>query len=725
MGAVAADGVFSPVNPSTAKTEGYCIVTYGSREAASRAVAALDGADFDPSTKMRVMRLDELLALSPGEAPLQAPAVKHVPREDDWYWLLDEQCRDEFLLRFSNTESGKGKEDKHETEVLWANAQGAPSLDYGGETQKALRKVKDKFVPGVWADKCVAWSPQGTYLTTMHGGGAKLWHGRGFRSEGWADARDSTSFRLDHENVREVLWSPDERYLCTWNGCANNERMERAFVVWDARTGLEVRKFRQAEQQDDTHGFVWSADSRFLARIVMEVVGDRPVELIHVYEAPAFRLLEDRSIRAPGARDLAWAPARNNLLSWWSPEQDNLPITASIMAIPSKEYAKQRPLISVQDCRVLWHPQGEFCAIVAEKLTKGQLAKKKKTAGGGGGGGGEGGGLKGGGGKPLCAGFSVEVVRVLAKGGKMDVAVDILELKDRVLELAWEPHAARFAALTVSETVEKETFAAEVPGGLPKTKTTVKTAYHLAFFTVAEKPGGGIAITHAYTVDRPPASPVASALLWSPRGEVVVLSNFATSSSGWLQFFDADRKRVLAETAHDGASGMAWDPSGRLLATFKTRAIEGLQHVRESVTNGYKLWTFQGGRVHEADKPKLFQFLWRPRPTELLAEEEARGVAKNLRAYIQKHADEDKAKLERRALLERLRKRVAREEFRNFVAERFRDWEENAAIRESKGLLPWNWEVRGEEVEEVEVLLTEDVQVVPVPSAPAAGGGWP
>ena len=65
---------------------------------------------------------------------------------------------------------------------------------------------------------------------------------------------------------------------------------------------------------------------------------------------------------------------------------------------------------------------------------------------------------------------------------------------------------------------------------------------------------------------------------------------------------------------------------GRLLATFKTRAIEGLHHVRESVTNGYKLWTFQGGRVHEADKPKLFQFLWRPRPAELLTDEEAEGV---------------------------------------------------------------------------------------------------
>jgi translation initiation factor 3 subunit B len=359
-----------------------------------------------------------------------------------------------------------------------------------------------------------------------------------------------------------------------------------------------------------------------------------------------------------------------------------------------------------------------------ERLCREGEGAAEGCGGGGGGGGGEGGGggLKGGGGKPLCAGFSVEVVRVLTKGGKMDVAVDILELKDRVLEMAWEPHAARFAALTVSETVVKEEFPSDLPGGLQRMKTSVKTAYHLAFFTVADKPGGGITIAHAHTVDRPPSSPVASALLWSPRGEVVVLSNFATSSSGWLQFFDADRKRVLAEVAHDGASGMAWDPSGRLLATFKTRAIEGLHHVRESVTNGYKLWTFQGGRVHEADKPKLFQFLWRPRPAELLTDEEARGVAKNLRAYIQKHADEDKAKLQRRALLERLRKRRARDEFREFVRERLRDWEENVHIREDKGLLPWSGEVVDEVEEAVEVLVSEEAEAVQLSAAGAQPG---
>ena len=76
-----------------------------------------------------------------------------------------------------------------------------------------------------------------------------------------------------------------------------------------------------------------------------------------------------------------------------------------------------------------------------------------------------------------------------------------------------------------------------------------------------------------------------------------------------------------------------------------------------------------------ADKPKLFQFAWRPRPEALLTDEETRGVAKSLKSFIQRYQDDDKARIARKDLLARLRKRKALDEFRALKEERARERE--------------------------------------------------
>jgi translation initiation factor 3 subunit B len=130
--------------------------------------------------------------------------------------------------------------------------------------------------------------------------------------------------------------------------------------------------------------------------------------------------------------------------------------------------------------------------------------------------------------------------------------------------------------------------------------------------------------------------------------------------------------------------------------------------VRDTVENGYVLWTFQGVRVHEATKTKMWQFEWRPRPAELLSEEEARDVAKNLRKHIQRYQEEDRAREGRKTLLARLRKRATRDEFRGLLDKR------RAVPRPvAPGAAAADARVEEEVIEETyEVVVSETVEVV-------------
>jgi len=455
--------------------------------------------------------------------------------------------------------------------------------------------------------------------------------------------------------------------------------------VWDARTGLECRKFRQAEQADAVHKFSWSADGKYLARIVSEMTpAGAALELIHIYEAPTFKLLEDRSVKAPGARELQWCPRRHNVLSWWSPELENKPTTISVLRIPSKEYVKPRLLWDVQDVRVSWHAQGLFCAVTAEKLTRAQVARKKKATGG----------------KPLAdaaapavggplkltsAGYTVEIMRFTTH----EVPVDVIEVKERIIQFAWEPLAPRFALLTGEG-----------------------SRCAVQFFALGDKQG--VAETHRIE------NQAVSSLLWSPTGSVLLMSGLGMSLGGLLSFYDAEARRSLAEVTHESASAVAWDPSGRILASYKTRPLSphGM-HAREAVGNGFVLWTFQGAKIAGADKPKLFQFAWRPRPEALLTDDEARAVAKSLKSFIQRYQDDDKARIARKDLLARLRKRKALDEFRALKEERAKEREtekENRLIQREALNLDAEAVAGGEGdlvTEEVfEVLLSETVSAV-------------
>ena len=635
--------VTMPRNATTGATEGFAFVELRHKADADLAIKQTDQWSFDAYHKLSVMRYDVFQQYrdEPDEFEAPEPAVWQ-PQHDKFYWLTDEHSRDEFCIRYSNTDKtlAPGEREKHETEVLFAEARGPPALDYGGEKQKAVNLQ--------WSTSRVVWSPQGTYLVTMHPQGAKLWSGKGFRE----------GLRLQHLAVNDVLWSPDERFVATWNGRPFQQgdsvqvNPREALIVWDTRTGRRIRAFPQKRVQMGEVDFSWSADSKYLARVEVETEGAN-LELIRIYEAPTFALLDNRSVKAQGARDLVWSPKKAPLLAYWTPERDMTPTTVYVMKLPSKEFVRIRPLQQVEALQLQWHPQGDFLAVVTEKLTKAQLRKKKVAEKGGGGGGGVGGG--GGLGattKAQQAGYSVELYRTRMK----DVPIEVLDVKDRVSAFAWEPCGSRFAMLL-----------GEGP-----------SRFAVAVYQLPE--GKGVPVQLFTLEDRE-----VNTLHWSPRGEFLVLAGLQ-SNQGRLEFFDVPNQRSMSVVSHDVANGLVWDPSGRVVATTKTQDVAGAHMTRDTVANGYILWTFQGVKIFEAAKPKLFQFLWRPRAEALLPDEEVREVTKNLKKYVARYQQQDKQRQARSALLARLRKRKARDEFRAFLAERAAEYESNRPFRIEMGI---------------------------------------
>ena len=200
---------------------GAAIVEFKTAEMALEAVnnPQANGTEFQG----RVFQLNLLKDMDKYEEmseEFEEPEIKPFVTSDDLYdWMSDKSCRDQFVIRYDR-----------ETEIFWSETKNAPVLSYGGDREKEGGKV--------WVHLGVEWSPQGTYLCTFHKRGVALWGGSDFRK----------LQRLRHGNVHAAKFSPDERYLATWNGEAVDGKVESvdtngALLVWDVATGRALRDF--------------------------------------------------------------------------------------------------------------------------------------------------------------------------------------------------------------------------------------------------------------------------------------------------------------------------------------------------------------------------------------------------------------------------------------------------------------------------------------------------
>jgi len=233
--------------------------------------------------------------------------------------------------------------------------------------------------------------------------------------------------------------------------------------------------------------------------------------------------------------------------------------------------------------------------------------------------------------KNTVQGFEIFRIR------ERDMPVELLEFKDNVHAFAWEPHGNRFAI---------------AHGDPPRLDVS---------FYVVEK-----SIRLLKTLDKKPCNQ----LIWSPNGKFILLAGTGASSSGVIEFYNADDMESMGVIEHFNTTGVEWDPTGR----YVTSVVSAW---RLNIENGYNMYNFQGKELKKVLKDKFFQLLWRPRPPSALSEEQLEGLKKNLDGLSKKYkeADQQKKKEERERRAER--RLNVKKEFDEYIKKKKEEYAES------------------------------------------------
>uniref|UniRef100_A0A1I7Y480 Eukaryotic translation initiation factor 2A n=1 Tax=Steinernema glaseri TaxID=37863 RepID=A0A1I7Y480_9BILA len=113
-------------------------------------------------------------------------------------------------------------------------------------------------------------------------------------------------------------------------------------------------------------------------------------------------------------------------------------------------------------------------------------------------------------------------------------------------------------------------------------------------------------------------------------GNILLVCGFGNISSGRMDFYNVDEKKLIVSIKVPNCTQFAWAPDGQHFVTAQTAP-------RLRFENGYRIWHYTGKLISEvlyAEKEELAQILWRPLPsdaltkfkiTELTAEQKAQA----------------------------------------------------------------------------------------------------
>lgn len=552
----AAGSVQQLVHPvdSAGMSKGFAFVEYDDEVAARSACQALDGHALDKSHTFICILFGDLERLNvvPDEY-VAPPAKEYEPTNDLYEWMGDKRGRDQFAIRYGD-----------ETDVMWNDV----------HQQEPQEVYKRSF----WTEApFIQWSPNGTYIATVHPQGVAIWGGNDFRR----------IRRFAHKGAQRLAFSSCEKYIYVYTDIPPEGRQPPRYSlsVHEVATGRKLRVF-EGSQEDHAVGaarrpdggmaypaFKWSASTEdgtaFLA--VMRK------NAISVYQAPEMALLDKRSIKADSIQSFEWSPS-DPILCAYQEEQGQLPARVALIQSPSRDEVRAKNLFSVADVRMAWHPDGDYLAVRVEKWTK---TKKSTTT-------------------------NLEIFSMRQK----NIPVDMLELpnkNEKIAGLAWEPNGGhRFAV---------------IHGPDPQRPS-------VSLYTMKDPKNGTLGgVHHIHTM----TNRTVSSLHWSPKGRFLLLAGL--KQNGKFEWWDADEANVVGAGEHLMANEVAWDPSGRYVVTSVT-ALNAME-------NGFQVWSFCGQPLYRASKERFFSFVWRPRPKCLLSAEKQKEIAKNLKKYSKKFEEED------------------------------------------------------------------------------------
>ena len=248
---------------------------------------------------------------------------------------------------------------------------------------------------------------------------------------------------------------------------------------------------------------------------------------------------------------------------------------------------------------------------------------------------------------------NIELFRINQPG----IPIEMLEVKDAVMALSWEPRGSRFAMIhaenptaakvdvsfyDMMKTQESLTVGAGKKGKGAKTPTKTRVAELNKVETLEGRQ--------------------CNYIFWSPAGQNILMASLGDSASGTLEFYDVDTK-ALTVKEHYRANQVVWDPAGRTVATCVSQPIEG-GHFKFAMDNGYILWSFQGKQLYQQSFETFYQLVWRPREN-LLSKEEIAKVKKNLKKYEKQFEKADKERQRAMYLEETKGKRAERKKYRD------------------------------------------------------------
>ncbi|KAF8337904.1 translation initiation factor eIF-3b [Cantharellus anzutake] len=611
------DNVFMPWDDAKNQSKGYAFFEFSSGDEANICLSTVHGSHFDKSHQFLVNRFTDIEKFAALDETYVKPIIdEYKPKEHLRSWLADPQGRDQYVTY----------RDLAVT-VFW----------YGKPNVSEVVLERD-----VWTELYCQWSPQGTYLTTIHRQGVQLWGG-----SSW-----SPITRVVHPFIKLVAFSPNENYLVTWSPepitvgsvtGAGDKRQATQFTeddegnqiaVWDIKTGQLLRTFlptspRLAEEDPAANAgaekrrqilwpaLKWSGDDKYVARVT-------PGSQISVYELPGMGLVDKKSLKIEGVIDFEWAPIgekdrevgekqssktaskkpRENILAYWTPEMESQPARVSLMAFPSRTVLRVKNLINVFDAKFYWQSGGDFLCVRIDRHSK-----TKKTV------------------------FSsLEIFRVREK----DFPVEIIETKSTVLDISWEPTSDRFVMISSTD---------PNLGTAPGSGITIRT--DVGFYG-PDKSKGDFKLFKNLTGKN------TNIVRWSPRGRHVVLTTMGNSNHFALEFWDLDftidDKKLPADrdpgasirllsppgAEHYGITDLEWDPSGRYVASSASVW-------RHSIENGFAIWDWRGVELEKHIIDKFKQFLWRPRPRSLLSKGRQEEILRNLASYSRVFDEEDAA----------------------------------------------------------------------------------
>ncbi|EDQ86753.1 uncharacterized protein MONBRDRAFT_38232 [Monosiga brevicollis MX1] len=537
------------------KGRGVAFLEFETVEAANTALVALDGYKLDKKHTFQACLLEDMDRILKTEDEFQAPPEEALDSKlnELQSWLLNSDCYDQVALRYQNM-----------TSIGW----------------NMRNRVNIACEREGWSELGVQWSPLGSYLATFHQPGISLWGTEKFERIN----------KFAHMGVKFIDFSPCENYMVTFAPATPiNEKDPRSIIIWNLKTGEQMRGFMPPRKYRSAHGeveemwpvFKWSHDDKYFARMT-------DADTLAVYDTESFKKLDNRGIQITGLQEFAWSP-RDNVIAYWQPEIAQRPARMGILDIPRKEDLTTRNMFSVVACHLVWQKSGEHVCVHVVRHNK------KKTQ--------------------LYSDF-----QIFHMNGK-DIPCDQLELHRPVVGFFWAPEGNRFAVISGQHPMTRvETYSLE-------SRKIVKHPEHLDI--------------------------TCESVFWSPTSQHMILADRFKMNSQ-LVFVDANTMETIRIVEHAMVTDIEWDPTGRYVASIASAS-------KTQVDTGYIMWSFQGNQLHKMNRKHFFQLLWRPRPKELINDDDLKEIRRNWKKYQTNFEAADKMMMDqadeetlqaRRAMLE-------------------------------------------------------------------------